>query len=158
VNGQIPNWNLAGPRLRRNNTGTGIAYPYNISDLVSITGNSQGPTLYYYFYDWKVEKTPTTCITDRVPVMVTIDANVGVSDLDKETPVLSPNPTADMFSIRLQQAGFQYEVFDALGQRVVGGSSVSNQANLNIGAFAAGIYTVRTIQQGKVYNQKVMKP
>lgn len=158
VNAQIPNWNLAGPRFRRNNTGTGVVYPYNISDLVSITGNSQGPSLYYYFYDWKVEKTPTTCITDRVPVVVTIDANVGLSDIDAEVPVLSPNPTADAFSIRMQQAGFQYEVFDALGQRVVLGSSVSNQANLNIGAFAAGIYTVRTIQQGKVYNQKLMKP
>jgi hypothetical protein len=158
VNGQIPNWNLAGPRFRRNNTGTGIAYPYNISDLVSITGNSQGPTLYYYFYDWKVEKTPVTCITDRVPVMVTIEDATGLSAVESLAPVLFPNPTADMFSIRLQQAGFQYEVFDALGRRVVSGSSVSNQANLNIAAFAPGVYNVRTIQQGKVYNQKVMKP
>lgn len=55
--------------LYRNNSGP--AYPYMISNLVSITGSSAGPSYYYYLYDWEVIGAP--CVSQRTPVPVTID-------------------------------------------------------------------------------------
>lgn len=58
------------PNLFRNNTGT--AYPYNIGNVISITGNSAGNlSYYYYFYQWEI-KGPD-CISDRVSVNIDID-------------------------------------------------------------------------------------
>ncbi|MCX7861388.1 MAG: M14 family zinc carboxypeptidase, partial [Bacteroidales bacterium] len=63
-------YRLVGPAnaaLYRNNTGS--SYPYNIGNLINITGNSAGdPNYYYYFYNWEV-KGPD-CISSRVPLTV----------------------------------------------------------------------------------------
>ena len=55
--------------------GGGATYPYTISNLISITGNTAGSTAttyYYYFYDWKVQA--EGCISSRTPVTGTINA------------------------------------------------------------------------------------
>lgn len=58
------------PNLYRNNAGA--AYPYNIGNVISITGNSAANTAYYYyFYQWEV-KGPD-CASERVPVNINID-------------------------------------------------------------------------------------
>jgi PKD repeat protein len=58
--------------LYRNNMGGN--YPYIINGVVSITGNSAGnPVYYYYFYDWEINQ---SCISARVPVTATINGVV----------------------------------------------------------------------------------
>lgn len=54
--------------LYRNNASA--SYPYSLAGLVDITGSSAGAAFYYYFYDWSVS---SHCISERVPVTVTID-------------------------------------------------------------------------------------
>ncbi|MCB0396624.1 MAG: trypsin-like serine protease [Flavobacteriales bacterium] len=57
------------PNLYRNNSGAN--YPYNISNLVSITETDAGSAgYYYYFYDWEV--TEAVCESQRVAVTATI--------------------------------------------------------------------------------------
>lgn len=54
---------------------SGATYPYTISNLISITGNTAGSTATsycYYFYDWKVQA--EGCISSRTPVTGTINA------------------------------------------------------------------------------------
>lgn len=74
----------ATPNLARNN-GSGTTgnpyflfpYPYNISNLVSITTTTATTTpnnLYYYFYDWEVK--PAPCKSNRVPVHIAISSNI----------------------------------------------------------------------------------
>jgi hypothetical protein len=53
------------PRLQRSNSQ--VNYPYVISDLVSLNNSDQGLSYYYYFYDWEVEVSPLTCVSDRSP-------------------------------------------------------------------------------------------
>ncbi|PJA08962.1 MAG: hypothetical protein COX70_02590 [Flavobacteriales bacterium CG_4_10_14_0_2_um_filter_32_8] len=51
----------------------GAAYPYSISGLASITGNSAGATSYYYFfYDWKVKE--PDCVSARSTVTAIVNA------------------------------------------------------------------------------------
>ncbi len=55
--------------LFRNSSGGN--YPYNIDGVVSITGNSAGnPVFYYYFYDWEVS---AKCETTRFPVSAIVN-------------------------------------------------------------------------------------
>lgn len=59
------------PNLYRNDGG--LSYPYDISNLVKITGtNVSNPTsYYYYFYDWEV--VGPDCISVRVPINISIN-------------------------------------------------------------------------------------
>ncbi len=63
---------LVGPALcglYRNNSGS--TYPYNIGNIIQITGNSANDlNYYYYFYNWEV-KGPD-CVSNRIPVTVHI--------------------------------------------------------------------------------------
>ncbi len=55
--------------LYRNNSGS--VFPYQISNLVSITGTNAGAAgYYYYFYDWEIQAPP--CTSTRTPVNVDV--------------------------------------------------------------------------------------
>ncbi|MDD4150152.1 MAG: M14 family metallopeptidase, partial [Bacteroidales bacterium] len=58
------------PNLWRNNSGT--SWPYNIGDVVSITGTNAGNTdYYYYFYNWEIFY-GDECVSSRTPVTAEI--------------------------------------------------------------------------------------
>jgi PKD repeat protein len=57
------------PNLWRNNSG--VNYPYNIDDIVTITGSNAGSDYYYYFYNWEI-MTGDECVSPRTPVTATI--------------------------------------------------------------------------------------
>ena len=50
--------------LFRNDAGS--VFPYNISNIVSITGTNASAGYYYFFYDWEIEKDP--CASAIIPV------------------------------------------------------------------------------------------
>lgn len=58
-----------GNNLYRNSSGG--AYPYSISSIVSITGNSaNNNSYYYYFYDWEIA---LSCVSNRFPATAIIN-------------------------------------------------------------------------------------
>lgn len=57
--------------LRDFSSGAGIAFPYSIPGVMSITGNSTA-NQYWYFYDWVVS---VNCEGPRVPVVATVSNN-----------------------------------------------------------------------------------
>lgn len=65
--------------LYRNNSG--VSFPYNIGNLVSITGSSNGPSTFFFFYNWEIS--PDNCV--GTPVAVTASVN--------PSPTVSVNPT-----------------------------------------------------------------
>ncbi len=82
-----------GPRLMRSQGAT-VSYPYILNNMLSITNSTQGLTVYYYFYDWTIEKTGTVCTSPLVPV----EAQVIVTGVNNNTHnqkiTLAPNPAS----------------------------------------------------------------
>ena len=52
---------------------SGAAFPYNINDIVSITGTNAPIEYYYFFYDWEVKK--QSCSSNISVVQATIENN-----------------------------------------------------------------------------------
>ena len=72
------------PSLYRNNSG--VSYPYNIANVVSIKESNANSSLnyYYFFYDWEIE-TPS-CVSPRKPVSISIAQPPTSSDMSSCTP------------------------------------------------------------------------
>ncbi|MDD3740495.1 MAG: M14 family zinc carboxypeptidase, partial [Bacteroidales bacterium] len=68
--------------LWRNNTGT--SWPYDIGEVVSITGTNAGDAnYYYYFYNWQI-MIGDECVSARTPVTATINS---IPDVDAPADV-----------------------------------------------------------------------
>jgi hypothetical protein len=57
---------------------TGAVYPYTLSNLLSITGNTFDPVYYYLFYNWQVS---AGCASGLIPVTSTVGEVVVGSDV-----------------------------------------------------------------------------
>jgi len=56
--------------LFRNRSFTTNYFPFTINNVITITSSDQGPTSYYYFYDWEVS---TLCTSPKIPVNIQIN-------------------------------------------------------------------------------------
>lgn len=65
--------------LYRNNSG--VSYPYNIPNYLSIKNSSAGTAFYYFFYDWEITTPNVVCVSSRVPATLTVNTipNVNVT-------------------------------------------------------------------------------
>jgi hypothetical protein len=89
------------PDLFRNNTG--VSYPYEITDTISITTSSAGGAYYYFFYDWEIEVNAGICSSDQAMSTVTVEICNNLSEeLDLTNNIhLYPNPTQGQFTVEL---------------------------------------------------------
>lgn len=111
------------PDFFRNSTGA--AYPYTISNLVSITGPGNAPaSFYYYFYNWKIKG--GDCVGNRNKVDVTIDFDpncipyVGENELNNSNASVNvyPNPSAGIFNVELKlnkKSELSFRLIDSKG-------------------------------------------
>lgn len=65
------NYRIGGTHMSLFKNSTGVSYPYTLSSIISITGSSDGPNRYFYFYDWNVTN---SCVSNRIPVFVNMYA------------------------------------------------------------------------------------
>ena len=108
----------------------GASYPYNISNLISITETDAAPgspNYYYYFYDWEV--VVVGCSSALVPVTVTVSSI-------PTTPTVSQNGTTLTSS---SSVGNQWYLNGVL---IPGATSQSYTATQN------GLYTVKIFNNG----------
>lgn len=47
-----------------------VQYPYEVQDIVKITGTNFGELFYYYFYDWELRLTDRTCYSDIAKILI----------------------------------------------------------------------------------------
>lgn len=138
------------PRLYRSNEG--VAYPYTVDDVISITGSDLGAGFYYYFYDWQVEALPLVCTSERVPVVVTVGIS-GAEDAQQFGYIhAQPNPSAGQFSLDLKatQSGDATISISDLAGRVVFLENIDVVANVAtrqnidlVGILPAGMYFLK---------------
>ncbi|MCL4106323.1 UNVERIFIED_CONTAM: hypothetical protein GTU68_003484 [Idotea baltica] len=77
--------------LYRNNAGP--TYPYNLTDVVTITGSSAGNAFYYYLYDWEVS---TYCVSQRSSVPATINPLPTVGVTPNTAVILCPGTSTTL--------------------------------------------------------------
>lgn len=135
---------LVGPTnaaLYRNNSGS--SYPYNIGNMISITGNSAGNlNNYYYFYNWEV-KGPD-CISVRVPSTAIVNtppvANAG-QDIQISTGTSAQlNGTASNGS-----GNYSYHWEPA---SMVSDANIANPTTVNLSANQAFVLSVTDLTTG----------
>ncbi len=124
-------WPVASsPDWYRNSSGA--HYPYDFSDLISITRNSSGDgARWYCYYNWMVEQAPVACTSTRVPVaaIITPAPVVTLSGIDTvyhvfDTPVtLTGTPANGQFN----GPGVQNNTFNPSAAGIGGPYSVSYQ-------------------------------
>jgi hypothetical protein len=146
-NQQIPGLNANGPRFRRNSVG--VSYPYLIGNLISITNSSFGPQYYYYFYDWKVEKAPELCASQRVPVTAYVKPTVSATVETQVSFSLYPNPADEITTLQISSPSKveAVQLLDLSGRIVKTLSSKGNIDNFVItrDGLAAGCYILRIV-------------
>lgn len=110
---QPGNYRIGGTYMNLYKIGNGCTYPYTLPSLVSITGSSDGPNRYFYFYDWVVS---SSCISERVPVIVNLNAPTANFTWTQNNQVVTFNNTSTNGSTYFWDFG---------------GGATSNQANPN---------------------------
>lgn len=145
------------PDMWRNNTNTGAGYPFNIGNLVTITGSDPGSSYYYYFYNWEVQQ--NNC--ESAPIAATASVNIctGLNEIISENSVsLYPNPSKDNLTISLSDDLTSktkcIEIYDALGKIVNTIKVINNATIINVNNLNSGIYTCRIVNST---NQTIIK-
>ena len=59
--------------LYRNNSSSGVNFPYTIPNVLSIKTTNLGVAVYPYCYDWEVSTASKVCSSARVPALVTVN-------------------------------------------------------------------------------------
>ncbi|HZF99670.1 MAG TPA: FG-GAP-like repeat-containing protein [Chitinophagales bacterium] len=157
VNAQIPGWSGTGPRLKRNPSGTGVAYPYTIGDMLAITGNDQSGSFYYNFYDVTVKDESVVCESERVPVEVFYDTDISVNNLASNSISVFPNPAFNSLNVVMSINGeYTIALVDALGRTVFEQTASGASAVIDVASLASGVYNLAVGNNGLVENVKVV--
>ena len=141
--------------LWRDDNGGEVNYPYNISDLVSITGaNTTGSQYYYYFYDWEVEGGSVQCVSDREEVVVTI-GTVGIEEGDLINAKVYPNPVENKLTIELE-GEFTFKVIDPSGRQLKSGKATDIET-FDSSELDSGVYFISIQQKDESSTLKIIR-
>ena len=157
----MAHWGIVSPILKR--TATGVGYPINFSNLVSLTGTIPSVTgRYYYFYDWVVQGASSICESPRVPAVVTITTGINSYYLNNDIKIF-PNPAADEVNLEFESSlntSALVELTDITG-RVVSKWTIDKPMQgqsvlLNVSSFSAGTYLLNITINNKKAVQKLV--
>lgn len=90
-------------------------------------------------------------------VRVGNDDGVGVEEVVAATATVNPNPTSGMVVIESNVAEGEVVVFDMMGKQVTKAALAEGRAELDLSAFAKGVYTARIIGANGATAVKVVK-
>jgi PKD repeat protein/predicted secreted protein len=121
---------------------TDAYFPYSISGIMSITGNTVPDGVhYYYFYNWKVTEAP--CTSPRVPVHATVI--MGINEFYMDNFAVYPNPAIDNITIGSSffTKNQTISVYDIQGQLLLRQPMLTAKTNINIADFSKGLYFLK---------------
>jgi hypothetical protein len=151
LNFEVPVGNALSLRCPQNNlfrNNSGVSYPYAIGTVGEMYDTFFGPTYYYYFYEWNIQKEQTSCVSDRTPVSILFtDVEENESAFGIE---VFPNPAADVLNIQLelkQSTDVIFTLIDIAGKQVLS-ETLNNIAGqylhqLNLNELASGVYNLQ---------------
>ncbi|MFY7707127.1 MAG: FG-GAP-like repeat-containing protein [Flavobacteriales bacterium] len=147
-------------------TAAPFGFPYELGTYGAITGTTVAgqdfDNYYYFFYDWQVSTPISECVSERVPVNVSI--LVGVNDIEGLNDFsLFPNPGNDIVNVAFNgnfEGAAQVNLLDAQG-RMVSSNLINNAKGkqnvaFNVSNLASGVYHVQVIANNKTANASVV--
>ena len=145
--------------LWRDDNAGDMNYPYNIDNLVSITGaNTAQPRYYYYFYDWEVEGGSVECVSDREEVIVTV-GTVGIEEGDLVDVKVYPNPTSNFLNVSIPttvEETIDLRLMDVAGNLILTNTVVAGPNQLDVSNLAAGVYMLELNTDQGLFSQRVI--
>lgn len=147
----LANFGYEGPRLYR--TGTGVNYPYQVSEFAEIPTSTKGSVSYYFFYDIEFEKGGISCIDD-ITISLIPDTIVSNNDITLQHNIIYPNPTSDVFYIKGGKVK-EVKVVDMLGKIMY--TDRKNPTKISVQNLPTGIYSIEVIEENNFnWRKKVM--
>ncbi|MFM9947245.1 MAG: ASPIC/UnbV domain-containing protein, partial [Saprospiraceae bacterium] len=142
------------PRLRRTNGP--VNYPYEVPEVLSITGSNQSPEVYYYFYKWQIKLPDAECTSERVPVEAVLFVPNSTDETGRAGSLtVYPNPASGEVFVTLPElsASASLRVFDLNGAALVKQMVTPGQlqATLQVRQLPAGVYAVKVEDAGKTW-------
>ena len=139
---------------------SGAVYPYTLSGVVSITGNTTTTTAsYYYFYNWQVQGAGSTCTSPRVPVVATV--TTGINEYSKANLEVFPSPNDGEFTVALNNLSNEIcnlSIENIIGQTVY--SEVINNSSykktFNLKELSKGVYTIKLSGKNNILYKKMI--
>lgn len=143
-----------------------LGFPYALGTSGAITGTTVNggdfDNYYYFFYDWQISTPEVTCISDRLPVTVTVTVNVSETDEIASFNVF-PNPASNAVNVSfdgLTNGSAQVRVIDPIGKvvmsRLINNISGKQNVEFNVSGLAAGVYQVEVMGNGKTAQAKMI--
>ena len=136
---------------------TNASYPYDYSNVASITQASNGSTdFYYFFYNWDIST--ISCYSEMQEAVVYVDACLGVENEIFEDFKIYPNPNNGSFEIQMTNlyAETEIEILDLNGKVIYKNTCYNKNQNINIENISRGIYIVKATQNGNIITKKLM--
>ncbi|MBL4586921.1 MAG: VCBS repeat-containing protein [Flavobacteriales bacterium] len=137
----------SGHNLWRDNSASGVNFPYDLSGLATITGaNTSADTYYYYYYDWEVESEGVECVSERTEVVVTVSP-VGIEEGELSAVQIYPNPVSDVLNIQIPttiEGTVEVRLMDVAGNLLIDSGSISKGTfRMDVSELAKGIYLLQ---------------
>lgn len=83
---------------------------------------------------------------------------VSNEDFEKTNIKLYPNPTTGKIYIETDEILNTYEVYNIVGQRLLRGTFISNEASISLENMSSGTYFIKLqTQKGTVVTEKIIK-
>lgn len=155
--------NINSGGLYRNNNSA--MYPYSEPGILSITGASAGASYYYYFYNWEVATTNSSCASDMVAVNAVVKSCAGIGENIpfKKSIKLVPNPNDGEFNVEFAtdyEGEIGIELVNMIGMSVHSERIVHKQGmntwNFDQRGLAKGVYILNLHFEDKDYATRVI--
>jgi hypothetical protein len=146
------------PFMFRSNEG--LAYPYTIPDIVSITAPTTG---YNYFFDWEVITSGAFCPSDLALVNVIVDCSLSMTEMNLDAYLnVYPNPTSGSVHVEFnlpEPAPTSIEIRNTIGALIYTkqtGTAQSLNEIIAVDKLGKGIYFLTIQVEGKNYTRKII--
>lgn len=130
-------------------------YTYACEDWETITlALPDASSTYYIAFKGKSNNADGVYVDE---VWVGNDPGVGVSELTTLAATVSPNPTTSNVTIEANAADGDVTVFDLFGRQVMTATLRNGRAELDLSAFAKGVYVARISSEASTSTIKLVK-
>ena len=142
----------------------GATFPYEVEDLISIVGNTDGPgndSTYYFFYDWEVSLKE---ICGRAPVHVEVvsDGNAPIADFtaSSDTVSIDDNEAIDFTNNSMNGIAWQWNFGDGNSSNeenpshtfAVPGEYVVSLTTVDSNGCSASTYSTILVEESTISN------